>query len=100
MIKPQFLVTNSREHPTARQSLTAWQGVVEAARWKQFGDVRRTYSHADSVRVQSGRQVVVCNIKGNDFRLICAIHYNRGLIFLPRFFTRAEYSKNRWQITL
>jgi mRNA interferase HigB len=52
------------------------------------------------VRVKSGRQVVVFNIKGNDFRLVCAIHYKTGTIFLLRFFTHADYSKNRWQSTL
>jgi len=37
------------------------------------------------------------HIGGNAFRLICALHYNTGKVFLLRFLTHAEYSKDRWK---
>lgn len=37
------------------------------------------YRHADAVRVQSGRIVTVLNIKGNQYRLVLAFHYNELL---------------------
>jgi mRNA interferase HigB len=40
---------------------------------------------------------VVFNICGNAYRLICAIHYNTGKVFLLRFLTHAEYDKDRWK---
>jgi mRNA interferase HigB len=49
------------------------------------------------VRVASGNPVVVFNVCGNHFRLVCAIHYNNGKVFLLRFLTHAEYDKNRWK---
>jgi mRNA interferase HigB len=46
------------------------------------------------------RLVVMFNIHGNDFRLICAIHYNTAKVFLLRFLSHAEYDKDRWKSEL
>ena len=43
------------------------------------------------------QSVVVFNIHGDAFRLVCALHYNTGKAFLLRFLTHAEYSKDRWK---
>ncbi len=37
------------------------------------------------------------NIAGNRFRLVTAIHYNRGLIFILRFLTHAQYDRGSWK---
>ena len=63
-------------------------------------DVRATFPHADPVTVKSGRTVVVFNIAGNRYRLITAIHYNRGLIFTLMVLTHAEYGKDEWKDVL
>jgi mRNA-degrading endonuclease HigB of HigAB toxin-antitoxin module len=47
--------------------------------------------------VASGNPVVVFNVCSNTYRLICAIHYDTGKVFLLRFLTRAEYDKDRWK---
>jgi mRNA interferase HigB len=39
----------------------------------------------------------IFNIKGNDYRLITAVHYNTGLIFIRDFQSHAEYSKKSYQ---
>jgi mRNA interferase HigB len=62
-----------------------------------LSEVRRVYPHADPVAVASNRTVVVFNIRGNRYRLITAIHYNRQVIYTLRFLTHAEYSKDRWK---
>jgi len=36
---------------------------------------------------------VVFNIKGNDYRLIVAMHYHRGMMFVRFVSTHAEYDK-------
>ena len=57
-------------------------------------------SAADQVRVASGNPVVVFNVCGNTYRLICAMHYDTGKVFLLRFLTHAEYGKDRWKTEL
>ena len=60
-------------------------------------ELKRTFPSADQVKVASGRTVLVFNISGNAFRLMTAMHFNRGLVFALAFMSHAEYSKNRWK---
>lgn len=50
--------------------------------------------------MRSGRQVLVFNIRRNDYRLIVATHFNRQIVYTLRFMTHAEYSKDDWKETL
>jgi mRNA interferase HigB len=84
----------------AAVTLQAWAKAVQAARWRNLDEVRMTYPHADNVRVYSGGEATVFNIKGNHYRLITAIHYDRQRVFIMRFLTHAEYNKDRWKETL
>ena len=90
----------ARVHAAASANLERWITLTKAAVWTDFEDVKSTFSSADAVQVDSGRTVVVFNISGNKFRLITAIHYKIGRIgkvFVLRFLTHAEYSKNKWK---
>ena len=100
IIKEAFLVAAGREHPPAARHLDVWRKTVKAATWRNLVDVRRTYPDADAVRVRSGRQVLVFNIRRNDYRLVAAAHFNRQIVYTLRFMTHAEYSKDRWKDTL
>jgi mRNA interferase HigB len=62
-----------------------------------FCRIAGCFPAADQVRVASGNPVVVFNVCGNTYRLICAIHYDTGKVFLLRFLTHAEYDKERWK---
>lgn len=88
------------QFPDAAESLAAWLRNSEHAEWHNLSEVRQVYPHADPVEVASGRTVVVFNIRGNRYRLVAAIHYNRQIVYTLRFMTHAEYSKERWKDTL
>ena len=90
----------AENHARAESSLQQWVKVVRAARWNSFAGLRRTFPSADLVTVRSGRKVVVFNIGGNDFRLLCAVHFNTEMVFALRFLTHAEYSKDNWKTEL
>jgi mRNA interferase HigB len=49
------------------------------------------------VTVSSGRSVTVFNIRGNDYRLVAAIHYNTQRVYALRVLTHAEYDRDRWK---
>ena len=70
---------------------------MRQAQFRHFADLRRCFRAADQVRVSSGNLVVVFNVCCNTYRLICAIHYDTGKVFLLRFLTHAEYDKDRWK---
>lgn len=90
----------AKEHARASVSLRQWVKVTQAAQWASFTALRRTLPSADMVTVASGRKVVVFNIGGNDFRLVCAVHFNSGMVFALRFLTHAEYDKDNWKTEL
>lgn len=87
-------------HADARAALEAWKETVKQARWGNLAETRQTFASADEVRVASARPVTVFNIRGNRYRLITAIHYNTGIVYVMRFFTHAEYSRDDWKDTL
>jgi mRNA interferase HigB len=88
------------QYPDAAEALAAWLKNACQAAWRNLAEVRRVYPHADAIVVSSRRTVVVFNIRGNRYRMVTAIHYNRQTIYTLRFMTHAEYSKNRWKDTL
>ena len=79
-------------HPDAEQPLLRWFKVVRAADWHSFADVQAVYASADQV----GR-FTVFNIGGNKYRLIAAIHYNRGKVYVRHVLTHVEYDRDEWK---
>jgi mRNA interferase HigB len=100
IINETFLVAAGREYPPAARHLDAWRKFVKKAAWRHLMDVRQTYPDTDGVKVRSGRQVLIFNIRRNDYRLIGAAHFNRQIVYTLRFMTHAEYSKDCWKETL
>ena len=87
----------ARRHPEARGWLMGWLKAAEGADWSDLRQVRAAYPHADGVEVASGRTATVFNVMGNRYRMITAIHFNRGIVYTLLFLTHAEYSKDRWK---
>lgn len=97
IINPATLTEYWREHPDAEDALKRWLAEAKKASWRSIQDVRKTYPHADAITVTSGSIVTAFNIKGNAYRLIVAIHYNRQRIYILGFMTHAKYDKDRWK---
>lgn len=74
-------------HPDAEQSLKAWHDEVEQAEWKTPADIKSQYRSASILK----NRRVVFNIKGNDYRLIVSIAYQRGWVFVKFIGTHHEY---------
>lgn len=70
-----------------KASLDSWFQEARGAEWKNASDVKASYSHASIV----GADRVVFNIKGNSFRLVTAIDYRRGIVFIKWLGTHEEY---------
>jgi len=100
IITKKRLAEFAARHLAAKSALEAWHDEAARAHWRSLMDVRQTYPHADGVRVKSGRVATVFNIKRNEFRLITAIHYDTQTLFVMRFLSHAEYSKNVWKDSL
>jgi len=113
IIKPSKLEEFWRDQAVCRKPLLIWLKLAKPARWGSLDELRQTFGSADEVTVASGRKAVVFNIKGNSFRLITAVHYQRkvsvrigglvvekikkGKIHLFFLLTHAEYSRSHWR---
>lgn len=95
IITKQRLTLYAQEHPTAKSALDHWHNITKNAHWRNLAQVRAVFPSADPVKVKSGKTVHVFNIKGNAYRLIIAIHYNRQKVFILQFLIHADYSKDQ-----
>ena len=76
-------------HPNAQEPLLAWYREVEKEDWDTPSKVKAKYRTASIV----GNNRVVCNIKGNKYRLVVKINYPHRVVFIRFVGTHAEYDK-------
>jgi len=76
-------------HPDARQPLQAWYSDIKHAAWKSPADIKAVYRNASFVL--SNR--VVFNINGNKYRLVVAIRYEYGIVYIRFVGTHQEYER-------
>jgi mRNA interferase HigB len=76
-------------HPAAEQPIKAWVDEANQANWAQPADIKTQYRSASVLK----NRRVVFNIKGNDYRLIVAIAYRLGIVYVKFIGTHAEYDK-------
>jgi len=69
--------------------LRNWYAEASRADWRTPEDIKRAYRSAS---FPDGNRVVF-SIKGNDFRLVVAVHYGRGMMFVRFVGTHAEYDR-------
>ena len=77
------------KHRNAEQALKAWHAEVKSASWSSPSDVKKMYPSADVI---PGDRLVF-NIKGNNYRLIVAVRYDLGIVFIRFVGTHAEYDR-------
>ena len=75
------------KYPDSREPLAAWVAVVSRAAWLQPADVKMQYQNASILK----NRRVVFNIKGNSYRLIVAVAYQLGIVFVKFIGTHAQY---------
>jgi len=76
-------------HPRSKEALEAWYHEAAHAEWKTPQDIKRKYPGA-SILKNNRVQFDIC---GNEFRLVCAIRYDIGWIWVKFIGTHAEYDR-------
>ena len=59
------------------------------AQWENSADVKQQYATASIV----GSDRVVFNIKGNDYRLVVAVDYEKGIVWIKWLGTHKAYDR-------
>jgi mRNA interferase HigB len=81
-----------RDHADAQTPLDNWYKLATQATWQNLINVQNLFPTAEAVE-----NFTVFNIRGNRYRLIVAIDYERQLIYVKYILTHAEYDKEQWK---
>ncbi|WP_213878789.1 type II toxin-antitoxin system HigB family toxin [Pseudomonas sp. dw_358] len=74
-------------HPDAEQPLLSWIDETKKARWTLPGDIKAKYRNASILKSRR----VVFNIKGNDYRVVVAVAYRFGAVYIKFIGTHRQY---------
>nr|WP_219921562.1 type II toxin-antitoxin system HigB family toxin [Rufibacter sp. XAAS-G3-1] len=77
------------KHADSEKQLQAWYNEAEQATWKSPNDIKKDYPSASILE----DNIMVFNIRGNNYRLIVRINYKYGVVWIRFIGTHAEYDK-------
>jgi mRNA interferase HigB len=78
-----------KDQAALKAGLDAWFDEVRKARWSSTAELKRHYATASIVSADR----VVFNIKGNDYRLVTAIDFEKGIVWIKWIGTHKDYDR-------
>ncbi|MGH7125727.1 MAG: type II toxin-antitoxin system HigB family toxin [Stellaceae bacterium] len=87
----EFVASRSghKDRQAVASALDAWFDEVRRARWRSTADVKRLYATASVVSADR----IVFNIKGNDYRLIVSVDFEKGIVWIKWLGTHRAYDR-------
>jgi mRNA interferase HigB len=76
-------------HLETTLALNNWYAIVKQADWNKPSDIKQVFNNADYV----GNDRFVFNIKGNDFRLVSMIFFDKRTVYIRFIGTHSEYNR-------
>ena len=80
------------KHANCRDALDNWYKVASKLVWENLLEVQAVFPKAEAVG-----NFTVFNIKGNNYRLIVSIDYEKEIIYIKYILTHSEYDKDQWK---
>jgi mRNA interferase HigB len=78
-----------KDQPALKTALNAWFYEVSKAQWTGAADVKRLYRTASVVTAER----VVFNIKGNDYRIVAAVDFEKGIVWIKWIGAHKDYDR-------
>lgn len=78
-----------KDQPAVKAALDAWFDEVSKASWTSSADVKRRYATASIVSAER----IVFNIKGNDYRFVVAVDFEKGIVWIKWIGTHRAYDR-------
>lgn len=76
-----------KDQTALKAALDAWFTEVRKATWRSTADVKRLYASASIV------DRIVFNIKGNDYRLVVSVDFEKGIVWIKWLGTHRDYDR-------
>src|SRR3954453_23187239 len=82
-------LSTSKARPAVKAALDAWFAEASKANWKSMADVKRRYVTASIINAER----IVFNIKGNEYRLVVAVDFQKAIVWIKWLGTHKAYDK-------
>lgn len=82
-------LSGHKDQPAVKAALDAWFSEVSRASWASTADIRRLYATASIVSAER----IVFNIKGNAYRLVVAVDFEKGIVWIKWIGTHRDYDR-------
>ena len=82
-------LTGQKDQPAVKAAIDAWFDEVSKASWTSSADVKRLYATASIVSAER----IVFNIKGNDYRLVVAVDFEKAIVWIKWIGTHKAYDR-------
>lgn len=92
IITHRRIAAAQQAYPQCASALDQWYRLSKKAEWSNFAQVRALFPSTDKVS-----DMFVFDIGGNKLRLIAAIHFNTGRLFIRAILTHKEYDQGGWK---
>lgn len=79
-------------HSDCASALDQWYRLTKRARWRNFAEVKACFPATDKVGDK-----FVFDVGGNKLRVIAAIHFDAGRVFVRAVLTHKQYDKGDWK---
>ncbi|MGO9469119.1 MAG: type II toxin-antitoxin system HigB family toxin [Isosphaeraceae bacterium] len=87
----EFIEAHREDH-VAPDAFAKWYDLVRNNRFANFSELRRIFPSADLVG-----DLVVFNVRGNRYRLVARVVYEKRRVYIRRVLTHAEYDRGDWK---
>jgi mRNA interferase HigB len=78
-----------RDQPALKAAVDAWFDEVRKAKWSRTADVKRLYASASIISSER----IVFNIRGNAYRLVVAVDFDKGIVWIKWLGTHRDYDR-------
>jgi mRNA interferase HigB len=85
----EFVASRARhkDYAALKAATDAWFAEVRKAHWRSAADVKRLYATASIVSAER----VVFNIKGNSYRLVVSVDFEKSIVWVKWLGTHKDY---------
>ena len=91
VISPQAIREAKINYPHVANALAAWLKLLEVNNFKNFAELKQTFSSVDKVG-----KFCIFDVGGNKLRIITAIHFNRGKVYVRAVLNHKAYDQVYW----
>ncbi|MCL6706885.1 type II toxin-antitoxin system HigB family toxin [Pseudomonas sp. R2.Fl] len=77
------------DHSAVKDALDVWFHHASRAHWRNAAEVKRSFATASIVNADR----IVFNIKGNDYRLIVAIDFEKSILWIKWIGSHRDYDR-------